>query len=424
MRAGIRWCAALTAALLLLLWLPPLLPSAALLARGAALFSLRQRWRKPLVLFPPNPQCPNFLIVTSDAAGVGHRLGAIALAIALAGDTGAALVLDEELWTAPRSGPGIAPEEDFGAFRDMFALAEHFLTARELGFVFSQQDSMGTRHSFGAAAFATPWGQVTPVDLPRVEATLAAVRRACGLVAALPTGHGACTDPDAPEAPTYCLNVVQGGFERAAPVLRALYARSALALQPVPEYAALAPGTLAVAWHLRKGDIVLPRQAPLAALIAQVQALTAHLAVQHFVVVERAIGPHDPDFGFLFALRGFAFRAIQGAHFSRAFAALAAADVLVHTGSSFALAAAAAADASQVFLMMLPKEAAEVGDRAYGVYRLGKGLAVQRNGSLLPAEAGELGRRAEARLGQRGLPWRTGAVPGWSSDALRVLEGA
>lgn len=68
---------------------------------------------------------------------MGHRLGSIALAIALAGDSGAALVLDNALWLAPRSGPNIAPE-DFEAFGDMFMLSEHFLTAQELGFTFNQ----------------------------------------------------------------------------------------------------------------------------------------------------------------------------------------------------------------------------------------------------------------------------------------------
>jgi hypothetical protein len=415
-RTRVKTCGALILVLVLMcLWLPILLPAV------QAPLSLRQRWRKPLVLFPPRKECPNFLIVTSDAAGVGHRLGSIALAIALAGDSGAALVLDNALWLAPRSGPNIAPE-DFEAFGDMFMLPEHFLTAQELGFTFNQQDALGTEHNFWASSFATPWGQVRPAVFPRVEATLEAVRRSCGLVSVLPTGHGACESPDVPGEPTYCLSVVQGGFERAASVIRALYARSALAVEPVPQFSALPPGTLAIAWHIRNGDIVLAHQsAALSALIAQVLILTVHLPVQHFVVSEHPIAPTSLDFGFLFKLPGFSFHLIHGLHFSRAFAVLAAADVLVHTGSSFALAAAAAADASQVFLMMLPKEAAQLGDRAYNVYRLSKGLPVQRNGSLLPEDAQEFSRRTAGRLAQRPLQWRSGAVPGRSPEALRLV---
>ena len=84
-------------------------------------------------LFPPLPRCPNFLIVTSETGGVGHRMGAIAFALALAANSSAALVLDDALWAERRYG------DSFDALRPLFSL-HRFYAASELGFRFEKRN--------------------------------------------------------------------------------------------------------------------------------------------------------------------------------------------------------------------------------------------------------------------------------------------
>ena len=61
---------------------------------------------------------------------------------------------------------------------------------------------------------------------------------------------------------------------------------------------------------------------------------------------------------------------------------LAAADMLVHTGSSFAVAAGTVADTSQVFLYSRPKETAFLHDDYYNAYYLNGCVPIQIDGSI------------------------------------------
>jgi hypothetical protein len=97
---------------------------------------------------------------------------------------------------------------------------------------------------------------------------------------------------------------------------------------------------------------------------------------------------------------GFSFQQLSGLHFASAFAHLAAADVLVHTGSSFAAAAAAAAADGQVFFFSSPHESRRLGDAAYVNYLLPHAVPLQLDGGLLPEDAGHAAARLDARLQQ------------------------
>jgi hypothetical protein len=148
--------------------------------------------------------------------------------------------------------------------------------------------------------------------------------------------------------------------------------------------------------------------------------------VRHFILCERPIQRDDPVFAELFSLPGLARsendRISEGGSTppsvlwdmgpDESFAYLAGADVLMHTGSSFAVAAATVADPTQVFVYSPPKEttswAKEAGGRledddSYKVYRLEGSTPAQADGTVLDRDMASFKARVSARTNGVGI---------------------
>ena len=359
----------------------------------------------PPRLFPPLPRCPNFLIVTSEAGGVGHRMSSIAFALALAANSSAALVLDDALWAERRYG------DSFDALRPLFSL-HRFYAASELGFRFDKRNQDCTAYSFSAAAYDTPWGAARAAPFARAELALRGAAAGCGAVSLLPTGHKACTVDGRAE---YCIQALGAGapFARARPLLQQLFAQSPFARAPLPHFdgAPQQPREVVVAWHFRNGDITVGALASLRRTLDSVLALLTQRPARHLVVSQDHILRSDPLYGFIYSVPGFSFQQLSGLHFTSAFAHMAAADVLVHTGSSFAVTAAAAAADGQVFFFSSPHESRRLGDAGYTSYLLPHAVPLQLDGGLLPEDAGRAAARLGARLQQLPHAPRCAAAP-------------
>jgi hypothetical protein len=418
-------------------------------------------------VFSPDPACPNLFVITSDPGGVGHRMGALAFGIAAAEAAGAAVVLDDALWEAERQQGG-----GLGYLRTLLGL-DMFLSARELGLGLAREGDGDNkraqdppqsakslrstllmpksssavpswRDDFTAPSFVTRWGSLLSAPPSTLEAAAHAARSTCGAVFRVRSGSGgACTFPDSGDT-GWCFQAFHGGFQAARAVLRTLYARTEYSRRPLTRFGVEAAGGgdasplrrrppyLVVAWHIRNGDITLTdggreRFRRLAAAVSiGVEACNA-VEVRHFILCERPIQRDDPVFSDLFSLPGLA-RSSENDRISggastppsvlwdmepdESFAYLAGADVLVHTGSSFAVAAATVADPTQVFVYSPPKETAswakEAGGRledddSYKVYRLEGSTPAQADGTVLDRDMASFKAQVRARANRVGI---------------------
>jgi hypothetical protein len=405
-------------------------------------------------VFLPDPACPNFLVVTSDSGGVGHRMGAIAFGVAAAEAAGAAVVLDDDLWEAPR-GEG----ESLTFLRTLLSL-DAFLSARELGIDLTRDADVDKglvptpsswRADFRSPTFSSRWGRLTAAPPATAQAAARLARSACHSIQRVRTGSGAgCSFPDSGDS-GWCFEAFHGGYEAARPVLRALFARSEYARRPLMRFLAGArdgrsrdgriairgneaqagvdgvrPSFFTVAWHVRNGDVRLASGggARFRRLVDAVTSVLSRAAfsfpVRHYVVTEKALHRDDPDFGVFFPLLedtapgggGGGDAGSDGVLWDmapdEAFIHLAGADLLIHTGSSFAVAAAAVADPSQAFVYSPPKESRRTGqdwatDDAYKVYRLEGCVAAAPDGSINEAGLDTLLTRVRERAKAVGL---------------------
>jgi hypothetical protein len=322
-------------------------------------------------VFLPDPACPNFLIVTSEPGGLGHRAGAIAIALSLAAETGASIVLDDGLWHDARY------NQSLGYIYNLLGL-NSFLSTRDLGFVFSKGPSAHT-YKFSEESYLTPWGRVYPTYFNFVEQAIDAVKNACFTVTLIPTGHSACSRLGSPH---YCFEIVPRFFDRSRSILSALYARSQNHHKNI--FPHFNKDEFVVAWHIRYGDIIIrPDIFAWKILINDVQKCTSSIKTKHLIFSETPITPEDAIFGFLYKIQDFSFTVLDKMSSELTFKYLVAADMLIHTGSSFASAAGAVADISQVFLYSRPKETAVLHDDYYNAYYLNGCVPVQTNGSIL-----------------------------------------
>ena len=112
--------------------------------------------------------------------------------------------------------------------------------------------------------------------------------------------------------------------------------------------------------------------------------------LQHFLMCENNITKSGP-FGFLFEIPNFSFVAIVSQSVAIAFRHLAGADILVSTGSSFAIAAALCAPRVQIHVACAPKE----GGSSDVVHYMQESVPVSPTGEILPVEAASLRRRIQ-----------------------------
>lgn len=384
----------------------------------------------------PAPSCARILVVSSYPAGVGHRVIALALALNAAKAARAMLAVEPSFWKSQRDGDAANEVGEF--VRQAFGFVDgRLLSTEQLG-----AETASPRDERGGAPIQTQWGALRWASKHGiVEHTLNATVAAdsCGIIALLETGWKACVDgwravwvPSEGVRRGWCTGApsMEGALTAARPLIQALFApylRTYLQRQRSGSPATGAASskqrsdlppelsgsgsrtahdhssdsnadprpsavTLSVVWHIRLGDIQVEAGGALA-LRERMQSLAAAAAatqLRHLVLSETHFDASHPVFGVFYNTPGFAFQPLTGLSVADSFLRLTTADVLIHTGSSFATAAALAAPTGQVYLYSAPKE--EPGSLDSGVYRVyriaGEScIPWQVNGSLSPLDA-------------------------------------
>lgn len=323
----------------------------------------------------PRAGCANVFVLNTDAGGVGHRVWALTMGVALAQRAGAALAIDEENFLdVPRWN---RPTTELYPFLPELLQLPAFLTVRQLSRL------QGTTPR--GTTFSTPWGDLRFVDVPSVEDSMAAAAAGCGQILPVGTGGMYCRGPAGEQA--WCF--IAGAFNEARPLMSSLFAQSSYATRPLTLYdadggsSARGGGAASpiVAWHVRNDDIKLHAN-DVAYWTALASAVVAHVgsAARHHLFCELPV-PADGPFGFLLRLPGVAFHVHAGTPVDVALFHLARAAVLVHSGSSFSLTAGLLAPPRElVQLAPLPKE----GIVAAATYAMDGTVAIEADGSLTP----------------------------------------
>lgn len=338
--------------------------------------------------FSLNPACPNALLVTSDNAGLGHRISAIAVAIAISKGSKGALILDDSLWNTPRGVKG----ESMTFLKTLLRL-EAFFSAKEMKI--AHDFKRGFDGKFTVPVVETPQGTlrtVGPLPNQSCEDSIEMVKSGCNQVVLLPTGQP-FTCREGTER-VWCLEDVPGAYDTSRAILSNLYASSPLRRRHI--LGKRRDGSLVVAWHLRNDDIKLHNGTNSAAYFANVHSAleraskAAGIPLAHYMVCEQAFSKSDKDYGHLYSIPGFTFQQLVRRSIADSFLFLVEADVLVTTGSSFANSAALLAPAGQVVLFSMPKESKTIGDRAYRTYRLAHAVGLRKDGSVSEGDIGML----------------------------------
>ena len=260
----------------------------------------------------------------------------VALTASLAAEFGYRLAVSDRLWTSPSrhgSYPGLAAVLSLAGIpldSELAFPAGVNVSRREVG---SREEFMGMYHLGGGRldCFA-----VVTVDLG---------------------GPTSCRSGRGPDS---CFYTWPGAFRRARRLVQAAVRR---APPPPGEPARFHPawrrGELAVAWHLRCGDVVLVR---LPEFFAGVRAAVAAAGVP---LRDYLFREPCAEFDFLRGLMPDA--EVVTAGVAETVRHLAAADVLVHTGSSLASAAALVAAGPQLYVQSPPKEGPGMPAATYAV---------------------------------------------------------
>ena len=284
------------------------------------------------------PLCVRYIIADHDYSGLGHRAGVVAVTANLAAEFGFRLALGGGLRRAK------APHGDYPRFREMLGLA-HLPYDDELRF----------------PAGAEVLREVVRSREEFLERYLDRYRSECHLAVTAMLGRGdSCLRLDG--STIYCFYAFPGAFRRARRAIRrgGIRAAAAAALDDAPGFLrARERGELTVVWHLRCGDIVLR---PLPDYFTGVRAAIAAAGVplRDFVVRSNC-----SDFDFLREVLPSA-EVVVGS-VEQAMGHMAAADVLVHTGSSMSSAAALVARRPQLYFETTPKEGAGAPAETYAL---------------------------------------------------------
>lgn len=353
-------------------------------------------WLRQSMLLPPftvRPQCPNWFIVQSADAGIGHRMTAVIFGIALGLQTGTGIMLDDQLLQQARS----FDSESYPWMLDAFNLNAFPLAKADAGVVFDWNHNplWSWDRGFGVL------GEMT------VQKAVRHGNTSCNQLIPLRTGHVACESATGVQ---WCQSGgISRAFEVARPLMSGLYNIGKFARKPLVHFGEVVNAkqpSLAVVWHVRNDDIKLHGgdvdfwTKLVRSVLQGLKGVRAH----HYILSQFPISTTDEYFGFLHSLPGFQWTPIL-TDVATAFYHLAAADVLVHSGSSFALVAGIAAAPSQVSVYVSPKESARIGDEAYMTYWLDGSVVVQLNGTIMPADVHVLRQAAEHRSRHKPAQW-------------------
>jgi hypothetical protein len=355
----------------------------------------------PQSILYPIDDCFNLLVVTTHNAGLGHRLIALAIAISfiIRSNSSATLVLDKQYFSHYRDGVSY----DL-SFVNKFQGIKSILTTESVAIEFADGSNIADISSFTAPFFETAWGLVFPKAFGSVEATIigTATSNACGIVALLPCGHPKCTHDDG--TLSWCFSSEHVDIGTARPLITHLFVNDYFStnLMGIFPNRYLHSSTLNVAWHIRNDDILLTNGGPdflnkLISVIMDVLAFTK-IVGKHWIIAQNPILESDPNFGTLYSHSGFNATFLTSLQTLDAFQHLVFADILVHTGSTFALSAALVAHESQVFLYGLPKESNNYGDHAWRAQFIPGCVPILPGGAISPEDKTLLVQKLLARI--------------------------
>lgn len=338
--------------------------------------------------FAPLQTCPNFFLVETEEGGIGHRASALAVAIDFAVRTQSAILLDDAFF---RDG---VPDRVYPNLRALLNLDAFLFSRGDLALAAAPSSRDTTQ-----AVNTTTWGQLSvgPAD-STVQRAVRAARSGCHQILRMPSGMSSC-ELVGREGKQYCmLSGLTGPLQRARPIMRSVYLAGRSARLPLQLFQAIEERQLKVAWHVRNGDVALHDDA--AYWTKTVSALVAafshcNISAKHYIFAEKPILPDGP-FSFLFNMSHFAFQLMPGEPADSTFRHLAAADMLVHSGSSFTYVAGMVASANQISVFAPPKESQVIGDTAYEFYHLDGSIPLQTDGSISAGHAATLERRLQA----------------------------
>lgn len=349
--------------------------------------------------------CKRAVLASTDLGGIGHRILAFALALDLANRTDAALVLDPSFFI-----PGLA-DRVYPYLRLLTGL-DRFVTLLEL-----REESSGA-----ARSFSTPWGRLQLKETATLEEAAHTLASSCDVMVKAETGDGNSCRDSVTGRRDWCLSIgVPGALQRVRSLLRTLYVSGPAPLIGLPFFTTDC-SRLRVAWHIRHGDISLHqneeywqrlhasvngalRQADALLLTKDGSEITAastrdddaDAGIDHYIFSEEPIEAGSGTFSFLYQLPGFRFTNVHGGEAEQILMHLAAADVLVLSGSSLPVVAAALADPEgQVSLFAAPKESQQPRDGPYRMLLLDGQLEIQPDGSLSADDVQALAQRVRA----------------------------
>jgi hypothetical protein len=297
-------------------------------------------------------KCPRYIIAQTTGSGLGHRHGTVVFAANLAIEFGFTLVLSDSLRDS------LSSHGRYPHFRESLGL-NHISYASELDRTNLDYFVVDGRESF--------WREY-----------LSTFRHRCNLLVSAEVGnHTSCRSAFL-RFPKFCFDMWPGAYERARRHLQGSY--PALDPASLPHFAAAERRrALAVVWHVRCGDIVVDRGPE---YFARVHALIAASGADHqdYVFWQGC----NASFPFLLQLLPSAI--VVDSDADTALLHMRAADVLVHSGSSFTSSAALAAPGPQLYFQSPPKEA-RWGGASQATYALRAAVNVNADGLLEPYQS-------------------------------------
>ena len=302
--------------------------------------------RKTIKVSRPIPTCPRYIVASYNKEGVGHRHGAVIFTLNLAIEFGFTLVLDKHLMLG--GAHGRYPE-----FREMLSLH-------------------GVKYDYELNRSRLQAYRVTSRE-QFVQTYFSKLRQTCNIIVYANLGSGGSCHTFSYQ--TWCFLTWPGAYERARANLSPRYPPLDPATLVLFE-AAERRNALTVAWHLRCGDVTLSRDADF------FRNLRALISSSGFDFQDYIFWKHC-DSKFRFILDALPSAIIIDTHEPIAMNHMKGADVLVHTGSSFAVSAAIAAPNPQLFFQSRPKEKK---DSARKTYSVKNAVNIANDGSLEAAQ--------------------------------------
>ena len=275
-------------------------------------------------------------------AGLGHRFGAVVFAAALADEFGFTLVISDEIWNAG------SIHDSYRHIKDMMGLSKVLSLSDVVRVPGLKMLSVSSREDFlqkYALEFKDQCNILVKTNLANSES---------------------CRSLDGTHN-TWCFVSWPGAYQRARHLLQN---RNPSARQQ-PLFANYS--SLIVAWHLRCGDITLHKDDSL--FFENINSIfnASPVDVQHFFFSKRCDGQFD------FLRKIYPSAVFVDTDLGSTIQHLQAADVLIHTGSSLAAAAAVSAPSTQLYFQSPPKEM----QAAVQTYGLLSAISIDSRGLLL-----------------------------------------